>query len=287
MYYSKCDRIETRSFVSWIRQYVWKKLKQFYPLHLITFLIACIVGRVWLKPLYETVIGALLNLLLINPFFPKYAMVFNGLSWYLAITIFLYFIGYFLLVCSKKIKRIRLCILILLMIIAVVNVISRFVSELYLYSNPVYRLLDFWLGIMIAKLFIEEKKNGLQFARPNMIEFGIVGAFLIQYVLSLVIKPGPGYYSVLFSVSLFVFSMGQGIVSVILSSKFFEIVARYSFEFYMIHELSLRVFRKVFADVALPYPVLLIVIAVPSLAVSVVFAFLFKHIRFGDKRIST
>ena len=61
---------------------------------------------------------------------------------------------------------------------------------------------------------------------------------------------------------------------------------RYSFDLYLIHELSLRGFRKVFVDVAWPYPVLLIVITGPSLAVSVAFASFFKKL-FGTKRKNT
>lgn len=279
MFYSKGGREDYDSFIDWNKRYVWKKLKQFYPLHLITFFIACIVGKVWLNPLKGTIIGAILNLLLINPFVPKYAMVFNGLSWYLAITVFLYVISFYLLKLAKKVARVKLFIAVILCIIVILNLINRFVTSLYLYTNPLYRILDYWLGIMVAKLFSEYEARGFVFKRPNLIEFGIIGVFAIQYVISLLLKPGPGYYSILFTVALFVFAVGQGSVSSFLSVKLFDLIARYSFEFYMIHELSLRLFRKVFAGMTLPYPVQISIIALPSLIVSVIFVLLYTFLK--------
>ena len=90
MYYTKHELNGFKDFASWNKGYVWKKIKQFYPLHFITFVMACFIGRVWLRPLKDTIISGVLNLLLINSFVPEYALVFNGVSWYLGITLFLY-----------------------------------------------------------------------------------------------------------------------------------------------------------------------------------------------------
>ena len=71
MYYTKHELNSFKDFASWNKIYVWKKIKQFYPLHFITFIMACFIGRVWLKPLKDTIISGVLNLLLINAFVPE------------------------------------------------------------------------------------------------------------------------------------------------------------------------------------------------------------------------
>lgn len=274
MYYSKSGSVEETSFRGWMNGYVLRKVKLFYPLHLITFVIAWVVGDVIHKLSFDTLISALLNLLLINPFFPKYAMVFNGLSWYLAVTIFLYVAAYPL---QKLLNRSKNCIipfLITLFAIFGLNLANRFGAELYLYNNPFYRVLDFFLGMVVARMYL---CHTWVIRRVNFTELLLVAVFVILYAASLVISSDPGYYSLLFAVALYVFAVGRGCVSKFLKCRPFEKIAYYSFEFYMIHELALRVFRKVF-DESIFYPVRLVLIALPALAVSILFAVGYKAI---------
>lgn len=44
MYYTKSGLNQYDGFKRWTEEYVMKKLKQFYPLHIITFIIALFVG---------------------------------------------------------------------------------------------------------------------------------------------------------------------------------------------------------------------------------------------------
>ena len=273
MFYTKHDMENYDSFGSWLRLYVWKKIKQFYPLHLVTFLIACIVGRVWLKPLESTIIGAVLNLLLINSFVPEYALVFNAVSWFLGITIFLYVISFFLLKQAKRTINTKKHIAITLLIIIAINLYHRFINSLYLYTNPIYRVLDFWLGILVAKLYIESDS---EIKNITGAEYGLVIVFIAQYFVGLLIKPNPGYYSILFALSLYVFAIGKGKISKALSSQPLDRIAGVSFEFYMFHELALRIFRKVFANITVPYPVLLCLISLPALLLTICSIIIYK-----------
>ena len=276
MYYTKHELNSFKDFASWNKIYVWKKIKQFYPLHFITFIMACFIGRVWLKPLKDTIISGVLNLLLINAFVPEYALVLNGVSWYLGITIFLYVIAFFLLKKANRIKSAKQHIVITLVLIIGINLFNRFIHHLYLYTNPFYRILDFWLGILTSKLYLE---SDYEIKNINSIEYGIIFVFVIQYLIGLAVKPNPGYYSIIFTIAIFIFAIGKGKISKILSSKKLDRIAEYSFEFFMFHELALRIFRKVFANLAVPYPILLLAISLPSLLLSVVFIVIYKDMK--------
>ena len=103
--------------------------------------------------------------------------------------------------------------------------------------------------------------------------------FVIQYVLSLLVGEAPGYYSVIFSVALVVFAYGQGVVSKLLCGEGLNKIAENSFEFYMFHELMLRVFRKVFGNIELSYLLKCTVIAIPALVCTVGLVIAYKRIR--------
>lgn len=274
MCYTKSEQVERVSFAGWVNGYVRRKLRQFYPLHFITFLIACIVGNVIHNINANTLICAGLNLILIQPFFSKYALSFNALSWFLAITIFLYIIAYPLQRTLNRMKNTAVPALLTILAIILINLLNRFGFALYLYSNPIYRILDFWLGMLVARMYVDKKYT---IRKSNCLELFLVAVFVIQYIASLFISGDPGYYSILFAVSLYVFAVGNGCVSTFLESKFLSIIASYSFEFYMIHELALRVFRKVFSE-SIFYPIRSILIALPALAVSIVFAVCYKSV---------
>ena len=274
MCYTKTEQIERVSFGGWVNGYVRNKLQQFYPLHFITFLIACIVGNMIHKINADTLIGAVLNLMLINPFFPKYALIFNGLSWFLAATIFLYIVAYPMQRALNRINNPSVPAFLTILVILLLNLLNRFGFHLYLYTNPVYRLLDFGLGMLVARMYVDKK---YPIRKSNRLELLLVTVFVVQYIVSLFISGDPGYFSILFAVSLYVFAVGEGCVSALLKSRILAKIACYSFEFYMIHELALRVFRKVFSE-SIFYPIRLILIAIPALVVSITFAVCYKSV---------
>lgn len=281
MYYTKHSSNSLSSFRIWMTTYVYRKWKDFFPLHLLTFVIACIVGNVFQKPLHESIPSGILNLLLIHPFFEQYALSYNGLCWFLAVTLFLYVISYFLFKGIAIIRSTTAHMIVTLLTIIALNLMTRFGIPLYLYTNPIYRILDFWLGMLIAKIYTEKEH---QLLTGTVIEVILVIVFLAQYLLSLLIGITPGYYSVLFAIAIYVFAAGKGVVSKILSADILRKISFYSFEFYMVHELALRVFRKVFPEISTPYLVRCTVIAIPSLIISIALAVTYKKISMAAKK---
>ena len=125
MYYTKSNNIPD-TWKEWNQTYVFKNLKSYYWIHVLTFFAACIIGNVWNKPIKESFIAAVLNLLLINPFFEKYALVYNGLSWYLCITIFLYILSWPLMIIITKVKRSLWAVFCTLMLIEILNFLQHY-----------------------------------------------------------------------------------------------------------------------------------------------------------------
>lgn len=276
LYYTKHDLAQYPTYGLWLKNYVFRKFRQFYPLHLLTLILALFVGKT--LPLnWETAKLLTLQLTLTQSFFEKYALTLNALSWYLSVTMFLYVIGWFLLKFAQQLHHTKAWIGLVLLLIFTVNIINM--SEkmnIYIYSSPIYRTFDFLLGILAAKLFAENEDS--RFKKPSAIEILLVVWFVFQYVFSLLFPVGnPGYYSLLFVIALLVFAKGEGCISHLLCARGFKVIARYSFEFYMFHELILRIFRKVFADVMVFYPIKLLLIALPSLVISAGLAVGYKH----------
>ena len=273
MYYTKRDSITPMTGI-------WK-MKQMYPLHFLTFVISIFIWQPLGKYSMDYLVKAgVLQLTLLQSWFPEYTMTFNGLAWYLSISFFLYTISYPLVLLVRNIKKPLYGIITVLVGITAINFYSRISGGGDLYTNPLYRILDYVLGMMVAKQYIQ--RDGFSEKWSNLAEICILVSFLIQYLLSLRIGAMPGYYSVLFAFSLYIFAVGQGCVSKILSYPVFQKLAANSFAFYMIHELSLRVFRKVFPEPAVfslkGYLIRCILIAVPALIVSVVFAWCYGKI---------
>lgn len=123
LYYTKHDLAQYPSYGSWLKNYVFRKFRQFYPLHLITLVLALLVGKA--LPLnWETAKTLLLQLTLTQSFFEKYALTLNGLSWYLSVTMFLYAIGWFLLKFAQRLRHIKVWIGTVLLLVFAVNVVN-------------------------------------------------------------------------------------------------------------------------------------------------------------------
>jgi peptidoglycan/LPS O-acetylase OafA/YrhL len=268
LYYTKHTLMGYPSFRAWLG-YVGKKLREFYPLHLLTFLYACIL----IRPEWngERISSAAHSLLLLHAFREPFLFDFNGLAWYLSALIFLYLIGYFLIRLLNRYGKYRNCLIgMTLAMIGVCNGLLWMEIPVYLYGNPVYRILDFFLGMLMAHLFLEKQQETTGQSTANRRELVICAAFAVAYLLSLWLKPKCGYYSILFAAALTIFAKGQGCVSKVLRGRLFGAAAKCSFAFYMLHELVLRTLRQIIPPETMghyPRIFLLTAIAFPITAV--------------------
>lgn len=280
MYYTKNGLEGYDSFFAWTRKYVLKKLKDFYPLHVLTFICAFLLNKT--APNFGSIKSAVINLLLLQSFSEKQWLSYNSLSWYLSVTIFLYILGYFLIrLVNKYVDKTGCLLLIVIAVILAVNLIYRVngsISLYYIYANPFYRTLDFLLGMLIARLFLNNSGGKADIYIYWYAELFLAFCFIVQYIISLEVTANPGYYTVLFSAALYLFARGKGVLSRLLSSKILYKLSYYSFEFYMIHELVLKVMRILLQGLEMNYYLKLFVIAIPSLFIAVALAVICKKI---------
>ena len=222
-----------------------------------------------------------MQLTLTQAWFPQYTYTYNGLAWYLSVTLFLYAISFPLVKVICNIKKPIMWILVLWVSIGGLNIYFILYGGINLYSNPIYRLSDYILGMLTARTF--QKKDYIEVRKANKIEIGVLLAFIIQYIFSFKLIDAPGYYSILFTVALYIFAVGEGHMSSILSWPGFNKLANYSFEFYMIHELALRVFRNVFPEAThfskITYVIRNLKISICAILITIILAILYKNIR--------
>lgn len=118
MYYTKRDTIKPLTGIL--------KIKKMYPLHLLTFLISIVIWNPWPKYSLDYLFKAgILQLSLLQAWFPRYTMTYNGLAWYLSVTLFLFAISYPLVFLTKKIRKPLFATIALLVIILAINQISQ------------------------------------------------------------------------------------------------------------------------------------------------------------------
>lgn len=273
LYYSKYNRIENMNLKDRIK-WTFNKIKPFYIIHIITFLLSIIIRWEWINTLTLNKLfkKLILNLLLIQSFCKNDAFSFNNLSWFLSVTFILYLVAIPLIKVIKKIaeKRLVIIMMVVLLVQYILNIINtNNIAELYLYSNPFYRVFDFLLGMISAKIFLNKKYITKNY---NLWEFGIVVLFVTMYLLSFIIKTGCSYYSILFILALYVFSYEKGIISKILKIDMLQKIAKISFEFYMIHELILIVFRRAFVNLEYHWLIKNIIICIPAFIISLILA---------------
>lgn len=273
LYYNKHNNIEKYKLKENIK-WIFNKMRAFYVIHIITFLFSIIIRWEWVCKLdtVQLVKRIILNILLIQSFFRDDAFIFNNLAWFLSITFVLYLLAIPLIKLINRIPENKLIISISLILIIqyILNILNiNKVADLYLYSNPFYRVWDFILGMLVAKIF---SRKMFRIKSYNIYETSIVIIFGLMYLLSLVIDTGCSYYSLLFIVAIYIFSYQSGWISKILKSDILQKLAKISFEFYMIHELILIVFRKIFINLQYHWLVKNIIICIPAMIISLILA---------------
>ncbi|WP_434798710.1 acyltransferase family protein [Terrisporobacter vanillatitrophus] len=88
--------------------------------------------------------------------------------------------------------------------------------------------------------------------------------FEFEYALS--------YYSPIFALGIYIMACEKGKISKILSNDILQKIAVFSFEFYMVHELILIIFRRVFKDLTYHWLIKNIIISIPALIISILIA---------------
>lgn len=188
----------------------FRKISRLYPLHIIMFITAFIFLYLTNRlDYYHIGLKGLSNLFLFQSCIPlsDYYYSFNGVSWYLSLTFFLYIIFPYI---RGKIKKhspllssffLYLCMIGYCLVISIIKAPSD-LKKWFVYINPLFRSLDFAIGCcagsFVKKYRINKKTadvSGLLFILFSIASVSIFALLktnedYIAFVYSLIYVPG-------------------------------------------------------------------------------------------------
>lgn len=224
------------------REFWIARFARIYPLHLATLLLSLLTGGYLLAMNWDTVLKFFSQLFLVHPFVPQmdYFFSFNSPSWSLGCEQLFYFLFPFLALWLGTIRR-------LFWVLVPVGILAAwgmyFTPEeqirAYWYVNPLTRLPDFLVGMLLFKLYDRSPRNW-SVARATWIEAGVILLFLAFYYSgSAGLLPKVYRYSVYYWVPvalvIYAFAMNRGRISRLLSNKYLVIGGDISYAIYLIH----------------------------------------------------
>lgn len=241
-----------------------QKIKKLYPLHIVTMLLCLVYDIKNLIPTFSVAAGAELfgklvaNMLLIQSWFPNSEVFFsfNGLSWYLSSSLFVYACFPCFLMFLKRLS-LRKAVLVGLAIYLVQWIAGFTANQLcpknvfwIVYIFPVFRLGDFFIGCCLGKVLIRLKSKvfNLSASFYSMIEAGIVVIFIVIQCFYSAHYNNSEYIWLLttlihipLAVSMvLIFAIREGCITKILSNQVFIAMGNVSAYTYLIHQVVIR-----------------------------------------------
>ena len=211
--------------------YLRRRLLKVYPLHLLCLLLFLVLFR----PLLDAILP--LNALLLQSWIPDSAYYFsyNSVSWFLSSLLFSYLL---FPIAYRKANPLVLAVL-LLCCLAVYMLVPYDRVNALLYVSPLMRFVDFFLGIMLYKLYCTRKDVTI----PGWAEVSIV----VLLVLTLWAYPytdeklrnAPLYWLVLLPL-IFGFTRQGGPVSKLLQHRALQWLGSLSMPIFLLHPMIFR-----------------------------------------------
>jgi len=230
------------------------RLARIFPLHLLTFGLAIPL----MLPSFFTGnkiywgIKFMANLTLTQSFIPVKSvyLTFNRPAWSISDEAFFYLVFPFLIYLISPKNKIKfsstfwLSVSLLIIPILMIVVPENFQHQLF-YVNPLIRITDFILGILLFNFSKKINKNHFQL-NYTLLEissiFILIVFFHLHSSVPLVFRFS-FYYWIPMSFFILIFSFQSGVVSKILSHRILILLGEISFGFYMFHYLVIRYFE--------------------------------------------
>jgi peptidoglycan/LPS O-acetylase OafA/YrhL len=268
MAYSYNNRFTSLDFEQF-KIFYFKRFSRVYPLHILTFLIA--IPIVYLTNFKTNIFYALSNILLLQSFFPNGVQVFafNSLAWFLSDMVLFYFLTPFAIFFLHKLhlagNLLRLLFLLFFLFFCEValalilkdNMEAYSFGWWFIYISPFFRIFDYMIGLVAGMIFISRRDwlpgstswtSKILFSAVEIISVLFFAysfdwrRFFPYATLQM------GTYFLPFSIFvIFVFAFQQGIVSNILSTRFFVYLGELSFSIYLLHQLAISYTATIFA----------------------------------------
>ena len=212
--------------------FIWKRLKKLYPLHLFCLLFFLLVS--------QTVpdLKVLVNALLLQSWVPDPDWYFscNKVSWFLSSLLFCYVVFPFF---YRHLSR-YLTLAVFLAYAAICWLIPYDQVNAVLYVFPLVRFVDFYLGMLLCRFY--ERKQGMD-VRSWMEVLLIVLLFLVLTAYPFMdakLRNAPLFWLVLLPLIL-VFSQESGVVSSLLKSRPMLFLGSLTMPLFLIHQMLIGI----------------------------------------------
>jgi len=226
------------------REYLVGRIARIYPLHVLTLFIAIPLSfPEFIKDTQSFFATFIADLLLVKSWIPdpKYYFAFNGPAWSISGELFFYVSLPFLILVAQPRKLWPIAILLLIPIL--VLVIPEEYQFRFFYINPLFRVFDFFIGILLYDVYEKGvfKPDSRNSATGR--EIFAIGLFLVFFICHKYVPAGfrySCYYWLGMATVILTFSYAKGAISDMLSNKWLVLGGEISFGFYLIHQLVLR-----------------------------------------------
>lgn len=231
------------------------KIRKSYKLHIITLFVMVVFeivniyfnGGDSLKTIVN-IVALPLNIFLLQAFVPirQIYYSYNGVAWYLSITMWFYFITTYCNLKVSKLKEVKTifkCLLLvyglqIVLVLLVVSCTDNYgVYHAIFYVNPFFRSLEFIIGMLVGALY----KNGflLELKKTKSSIFEVV-AGLIFLVFMYNFKLIPSGYNMIAAIPIiciisYLFVLNAGVLTSKLTNRLTIFIGNISFEIFLIH----------------------------------------------------
>ena len=241
--------------------FVVKQWIKIYPLHILTFIVMFALDIRLEK--YCDITAVIANILLLQSWVPadSFYFVANSPSWFLCDILFFYVVFSSLnkyILRSDNRKLLAISLVVILLYICLMAVLPTYLVNPILYANPLTRLLDFIVGIILYKLYVSDngialrdKLNGKSFLTVSLMELSVILLVVITAILYPHLPQRVRTVSIFWlAIPLFIFFFAMtdkhsGVISKFLQVKTMLWLGNISFCIYIIHVPVLRIFNSI------------------------------------------
>lgn len=245
------------------KEFMLKRLIRLYPLHLL-----CLLGFLYLTRVHLFSIGYIIELLpnifLLQSWIPIKEVYFSGnaVSWCLADMIFFYAMFPLLAKLLNRAKLKKTCLWFIPLLVAYLFIMvllpDNYCHQL-LYISPAFRLIDFFIGMLMYKVYHKFKNEGLEdriivwsYTKKSLIEIFCV--LLLTVAIMAVPYLELRYYCAALwwlvmpelILCFALFDKSGGVISSFLKKRWMIILGEISFSMYMVHYMAISVLHSIF-----------------------------------------
>lgn len=230
------------------RKFYLARIFRIYPLHLLTLIISVAIYPSFYFSKFIVMV------FLVHSFIPDstYFFAYDSPSWSISDEMFFYILFPFLvsIIIKREKTSIAIVILLLILLIIIKPYIPLFYEKFIYYINPIIRLLDFYIGILLYFVYTKIK-NKINYKLGNILEFSSIIIFIIFFMAHFWIDKAfrySIYYWIPMSFIILAFSLQKGLLSKILQNKILVYLGEISFAFYLTH----LIVRSLYLNLNLP-----------------------------------